>query len=58
MKHILRLAILLRGLFRELSDQSAYQRHLTFRQRSHCRREWQQFQDQRLRSKFIQPKCC
>jgi hypothetical protein len=58
MKRLQRVAILLRDLLREISDESAYQRHLTSRHRLHCRREWQQFQDQRLQSKFIRPKCC
>lgn len=49
---------LVMGLLRELSDESAYRRHLAAHGRPHSRREWQKFSDDRLRARFVRPKCC
>ncbi len=46
------------GLLKELSDESAYQRHLTAHNRSHSSEEWRVFIDERMRKKFSQGKCC
>lgn len=48
----------LRDLFRELSDQTAYDRHLAQTGRSHSATEWRQFSDERNRAKYARPKCC
>jgi hypothetical protein len=46
------------GLLRELSDESAYERHLLAHRRVHSREEWKQFSDHRLRAKYARAKCC
>ena len=48
----------LRHFLRELSDESAYARHLVVTGRSHSRAEWQSFSDVRLRKKYQNGKCC
>ncbi|MGA7411828.1 MAG: hypothetical protein WBW33_15220 [Bryobacteraceae bacterium] len=48
----------LRSLARELSDESAYQRHLAWHQRVHSRDEWKAFSDARLARKYQNGKCC
>ncbi len=53
-----RLIGILIGLLRELSDESAYRRHLAAHGREHSAREWRRFSDERFRSKFTRPKCC
>jgi hypothetical protein len=45
-------------LVRELSDESAYARHLTRLQTSHSKQEWQRFQNCRLERKFRGGRCC
>ena len=50
-------AFLLR-LLRELSDESAYQRHLAAHGRAHSSAEWRRFQDARISSRYRQAKCC
>ena len=46
------------GLLRELSDESAYQRHLAAHGRKHSAQEWRRFSEERLNTKFTRPKCC
>jgi hypothetical protein len=46
------------GLLRELSDQSAYQRHLAMHGRRHSGAEWRKFSEERLRAKYLRAKCC
>jgi hypothetical protein len=46
------------GLLGELSDQSAYARHLAAHGTTHSAAEWRRFSDQRLKAKFEQTKCC
>jgi hypothetical protein len=58
MKQLRKLRRILVGLLRELSDESAYQRHLTAHGRVHSGKEWRRFSEQRLSSKFTRPKCC
>jgi hypothetical protein len=45
-------------LARELSDESAYQRHLTRVGRTHSAAEWKLFIDRRFRRKYQNAKCC
>jgi hypothetical protein len=46
------------ALARELSDESAYARHLAAHGRVHSAEEWRRFADHRLGAKFTRPKCC
>ena len=52
------LLVFLRDLARELADENAYSRHLSWHQRNHSRAEWQAFCDSRLAHKYKQGKCC
>ncbi len=58
MKGLRRFCGIVMGLLRELSDESAYQRHLAAHGRAHSKREWQKFSEERLRAKYVRPKCC
>ncbi len=49
---------ILNGLLQELSDQSAYQRHLTSEGAVHSPQEWRRFSDARMRRKYSSAKCC
>ena len=55
MRRFLSLVI---GLLRELSDESAYQRHLAAHGALHSAEEWRSFQNARLRAKYFRAKCC
>ena len=46
------------GVFREISDESAYERHLAAHSRQHSPAEWRRFQEERLRAKYARAKCC
>ena len=46
------------ALARELSDESAYSRHLKLAGRSHSGSEWRSFIDSRHRRKYQSAKCC
>jgi len=48
----------LMGLLRELSDEAAYRRHLAAHGLEHSAEAWRQFSSERLRAKFIAPRCC
>jgi len=58
MKLLRKIFGLARGLARELSDESAYQRHLHATGRVHSRDEWKAFSDRRHRRKYRNAKCC
>ena len=58
MKRLRAFGDLMMALLRELSDESAYHRHLAAHGRSHSPEEWRQFSDQKLRAKYHRPKCC
>ncbi len=47
-----------RALARELSDESAYARHLEREGRRHSGAEWRAFIDSRHRRKYSNAKCC
>ena len=53
-----RLFELVKGLLRELADESAYERHLAAHGRRHSAEEWRRFSDQHLRAKYARAKCC
>ena len=55
MKRFLQLVV---GLLKELSDESAYQRHLAAHGRAHSPEEWRRFSEQRLDARYARPKCC
>ncbi len=46
------------GLLRELSDESAYARHLAAHGRVHSGEEWRKFCDGRFGGKYSRAKCC
>ena len=46
------------GLAKELSDESAYERHLAAHKRSHSPEEWRRFSEERLRARYMRAKCC
>ena len=58
MKRLKRFGKLLMDLLRELGDENAYRRHLAAHGRSPSRAEWKRFSDERLRARYIRPKCC
>lgn len=58
MSALMRLLRFLRTLARELSDESAYERHLAWHRRVHSREEWKTFCDARLARKYQNGKCC
>ena len=52
------LAQLLWRLLRELSDETAYQRHLSLHRAQSSPEEWRRFSEERLRPKYTRPRCC
>ena len=46
------------GILREISDESAYERHLAAHDRQHSKAEWRVFHEERLRAKYARAKCC
>lgn len=58
MKVLRSLAQLLWRLLRELSDETAYQRHLSLHRAQSSPEEWRRFSEERLRSKYTRPRCC
>ena len=58
MTRLREIARLLAGILRELSDESAYQRHLERRGCPPSAAEWRHFSDARLHTRYSHPKCC
>jgi len=58
MRTLRRFASGVMALLRELSDESAYQRHLVAHGRAHSPEEWRHFSEHRLRAKYTRAKCC
>jgi len=58
MKRLRALGKILVGLLRELSDETAYQRHLAAHGQAPSGDEWRRFSEERLRKKYVRPKCC
>ena len=58
MKVLRSLAQLVWRLLRELSDETAYQRHLSLHRAQSSPEEWRRFSEERLRSKYTRPRCC
>ena len=46
------------ALARELSDETAYARHLQFTGHEHSASEWKAFSDRQHRRKYENVKCC
>jgi hypothetical protein len=46
------------GLLRELGDENAYARHLAAHGRAPSKEEWRRFSDERLKARYMRPKCC
>jgi hypothetical protein len=57
-KRLKAFAKIVMGILKELSDESAYARHLERRGRRHSGEEWRRFSEDRLRAKYTRPKCC
>ena len=55
MTHLWRIVL---GILRELSDESAYERHLLAHGREHSKEEWRRFSECRLKAKYERAKCC
>jgi hypothetical protein len=58
MTRLISFTSFLMRLLRELSDESAYQRHLDAHGRTHSGKEWRRFSEERLRAKYLRVKCC
>jgi len=58
MRRVKRFGRLVLALLRELADENAYQRHLAAHGRTHSACEWKRFSDERLRARYVRPKCC
>jgi hypothetical protein len=58
MKLLKTIGKIVMGILRELSDESAYARHLAAHGRPHSGAEWRHFCEHRLSAKFTRPKCC
>ena len=52
------LARVLYGILREISDESAYERHLRVHGRNHSAEEWRRFSEERMQAKYARPRCC
>lgn len=52
------LARIIVGILKEISDESAYERHLRVHGRTHSGEEWRRFSEERLRAKYVRPRCC
>ena len=57
-QRLLEFGRILMGILRELSDESAYQRHLAAHGARHSAEEWRRFCDHRFRDKYQRAKCC
>ena len=58
MKHLREFCRLVLATLREIGDESAYERHLAAHGRAPSGEEWRRFSEQRLKAKYIRPKCC
>lgn len=58
MERLRKIGRILMGILRELSDESAYARHLRAHGATHSGEEWRKFCEHRLRAKYARAKCC
>jgi hypothetical protein len=49
---------ILRGIIDELTDQSAYRRHLVAHGATHSADEWRKFSDEQWKAKSTRARCC
>jgi hypothetical protein len=49
---------ILRGILDELTDQTAYRRHLAAHGATHSAKEWRRFSDERYQAKSTRARCC
>jgi len=49
---------ILKGILKEISDESAYERHLRAHGLAHSGAEWRRFSEERHRAKYVRPRCC
>jgi len=52
------VARVLLGVLREIGDENAYARYLRANGLTHSARAWRAFSDERLRAKYVRPRCC
>jgi hypothetical protein len=53
-----KLLAILRGILDELTDQTAYRRHLAAHGTTHSPEEWRRFSDERYQAKSTRARCC
>jgi len=58
MKHLRWFGRIFYETLREISDERAYECYLTIHRRRHSGEQWRRFSDERLRAKYVRPKCC
>ncbi len=58
MNNLKAFARIIVGILRELSDESAYARHLAAHGTKPSREEWRRFAEKRMQSKYTRAKCC
>ena len=58
MRRLRRFLAIAYGVLRELSDESAYTRHLARHGLEPSADEWRRFSDTRLAAKYGRPRCC
>lgn len=58
MRRVRKLGKFLLALLRELSDEAAYQRHLSRHGAPSSPAEWRRFSEERMRARYSRPKCC
>ncbi len=58
MKQARALWRILAGLLKELSDESAYERHLKAHGALHSAEEWRRYCEHRLKAKYSRARCC
>jgi hypothetical protein len=46
------------GILSEISDESAYRRHLAAHGRAHSAGEWRRFSEERFNQKYRRARCC
>ncbi len=58
MKPVRSVAQFVIALLRELSDQTAYERHLRSHGAKPSSEEWRRFSEERFEARYTRPKCC
>ena len=58
MNGLRKLGRILLGILREISDESAYKRHLAMHHAQPSGEEWRRFSEERLKQKYANAKCC